>query len=98
LKTIYKPGFLYKKAGVWLTELTDNTHYQGDLFNDRCEKAANKTKELLTVFDDINERFGRHAVHLGSLGLDKTWDTQFKFKSPAYTTRWAELPQIHNGT
>lgn len=98
LKTIYKPGFDYKKVGVWLTELADGDSYQFDLFQERNEKTAAHTDAFLGVFDAVNQRFGQKTVRLAAQGFDRSWDTRMDRKSPAYTTRWAELPVVKNGT
>jgi DNA polymerase V len=98
LQAIYKPGYAYKKVGVYVTELTDNSRYQGDLFTFVCEKKAKQTKAFLTVLDTINQRFGKQTLHLGALGFNKKWDVKFHAKSPAYTTRWSELLKVRNGT
>ncbi|MFA6037004.1 MAG: Y-family DNA polymerase [Legionellales bacterium] len=95
LEDIYKQGFYYKKAGVYLTELTDRAGYQQqDLFAKPSEKNIEKSQAFLKVFDKINKRFGKHSVRLASQGFDQSWDTQFQHKSPAYTTRWMELPLV----
>ncbi len=98
LRAIYKPGYSYKKAGVWLTELSDKSGYQFDLFQARCEEKLKTSANFLKVLDKINHRFGKHTLHLAALGFNNTWDAQFQFKSPAYTTRWTELPSVCNGT
>jgi DNA polymerase V len=98
LREIYKPGFHYKKAGVYLSDFTVNDQYQLDLFEEECEKTVQSKKALLAVLDKINYRFGKYTMHLASVGFEKSWDTQFQHKSPAYTTRWSELPRIRNET
>ncbi len=98
LRNIYKPGFHYKKAGVYLCDFTVNDHYQLDLFESQCEKEVHNKKALLSVLDKINHRFGKRSLHLASIGFNQSWDTQFQHKSPAYTTRWSELPKIRNET
>ncbi|HLF66153.1 MAG TPA: DUF4113 domain-containing protein, partial [Gammaproteobacteria bacterium] len=96
LRAIYKPGFYYKKVGVWLTELNDNSSYQFDLFHEQCEHTRQTNAAFLSVLDKINHRFGQHTLHLAALGFERSWDTQYQFKSPAYTTRWSELPVVYN--
>ncbi len=98
LKKIYKPGFFYKKVGVCLSDITENTVYQADLFQKECEKTTEKSKKFLAVLDHINARFGKRTIHLAALGFVKAWDTKFKFKSPAYTTRWSDLAEVKNKT
>mgnify|MGYP000529364132 CR=1 FL=1 len=35
---------------------------------------------------------GKGTLHLASEGLNKEWKMKREKKSPAYTTRWTELP------
>jgi DNA polymerase V len=98
LREIFKPAFQYKKVGVWLDDLSDNSIIQCDLFQKQDEAKEEETAAFLSIFDSINKRYGKNTVRLASVGFDKTWDTQFEFKSPAYTTRWTQLPVLKNLT
>ncbi|MFI4956626.1 MAG: Y-family DNA polymerase [Gammaproteobacteria bacterium] len=98
LKQIYKPGYFYKKAGVWLDDLSDKATRQCDLFLYESEEDLKMTESFLAVFDKVNHRYGKDTLRLASEGFNKTWDTQYEFKSPAYTTRWTELPIVRNDT
>ena len=44
--------------------------------------------------DQINARFGRDTVKVASCGTEKKWVLRSEFKSPAYTTRFKEIPVI----
>lgn len=90
LKKIYRPGFAYRKAGVMLTGLTAAAMRQQDLFR----PAPRDNTALMHALDRINDRWGRETVRYASSGLAKPWCMTREHKSPAYTTRWKELPVV----
>ena len=91
LRQIYKKGFLYRRAGINILGLTRTTNRQLDLLagtNPRKEQA------LMDVLDQINSRYGRDSLRLGSEGTgDQIWKMRQLQRSPRYTTRWTELPE-----
>ncbi len=93
LDTIYRPGYLYKKAGVMLTGLTSDRYQQQHLFGPPEEVSA----ELMRAVDLINNKWGRQTVRLAAAGFNPSWQMVQARKSPAYTTSWAELPVAHAG-
>jgi DNA polymerase V len=49
----------------------------------------------MQAFDQLNDRFGRGTVHLGSTGASdgpRRWAMRQEHLSPQYTTRWSDLP------
>jgi DNA polymerase V len=49
----------------------------------------------MQAFDQLNDRFGRGTVHLGSTGASdgpRRWAMRQERLSPQYTTRWSDLP------
>jgi DNA polymerase V len=48
----------------------------------------------MEAIDRINRTFGRQTIHIGSEALSNHWKMRAKLKSPAYTTRWDELPRV----
>ena len=90
LQKIYKPGYLYRRAGINILGLTQQSNRQRDLF-----AASNPLKEkaLMEVLDKINGRFGRDTLRLASEGTgDQLWKMRQVKRSPRYTTRWSEIP------
>jgi DNA polymerase V len=87
LKKIYRPGFAYQKAGVALMNLRDAGTVQMNLFS----KAKDNTR-LMQVMDHINDLWGRGTLHSAAEGVRKEWKMKREQKSPAYTTRWDQLP------
>ena len=48
----------------------------------------------MKALDRINNRWGRDVLRYGSSGLAREWSMKQTRKSPAYTTSWAELPEV----
>ena len=93
VKRIYKPGYVYQKAGVLLNDLVPDEGRQADLFFDASEANHAQSAKLMAVLDAINQRYGRHTLKLGSEGFKAPWKMKQNFKSPGYTTHWNELIQ-----
>ena len=75
-ESIFRPGTLYRATGVALCKLEADRTAQYDLFDDvpRIESL----KRIDRVLDDVNELYGKHALHLGtSLWLGKHRQSQF---------------------
>ena len=90
LKRIYRPGYAYQKAGVCLMNLSDAATVQMSLFS-----PGKDTTRLMSTIDRINATFGRGTLHSAAEGVRKEWTMKREMKSPAYTTRWDQLPQAH---
>jgi DNA polymerase IV len=61
---VYRKGVLYRQTGVYLADLAPEGEIQYDLFEDAPKARA--LKRLSETADRINERYGKHAVHLAS--------------------------------
>lgn len=93
LQQIFKPGYHYKKAGVCLEDLRAKNPRQLDLFHLQSDAAVKETERFMSVLDSINQRFGRHTMRLAAEGHHQPWAMRAELKSPAYTTRWSDLPR-----
>lgn len=94
LRRIFKQGFYYKKAGVCLEELIPKAQKQLDLFHQPSEGHLEQSKQLMSVFDKINQKYGRSTIRLAAEGYSQPWAMRAELKSPAYTTRWDEVLQV----
>lgn len=94
LRQIFKPGYHYKKTGIGLEDLISKDHRQLDMFHQATDEALEKTEQLMTVFNKINQKFGRNTITLAAEGHTKPWAMRAELKSPAYTTRWSDLPLV----
>jgi len=90
LKTIYRPNFQYKKAGVMLMEICSEDAIQGNLF-DTIDRG--KHKNLMTVLDNVNERYGRNSLKFATMSAGKKWQIKQERLSPCYTTRMSDFPK-----
>jgi DNA polymerase V len=93
LQRIFKPGYYYKKTGVSLHDLTPK-EARLDMFHQPSDEQLHHTKQLMGVFDQINNKYGRGMIRLAAEGYSKPWAMRAELKSPAYTTRWIEVPQV----
>jgi len=89
LKQIWREGYRYAKAGVMLSDFCDARYCQADLFD--AAAARPDTQKLMSVIDQINQRGIGHVFFAGQ-GVQKHWGMKRSHLSPAYTTRWEELP------
>lgn len=91
LESIFKPGYLYKKAGVIVSGITPKDNIQLDLFDD---VNRDKHNHSMLVMDKINEKYGRDTLRIASQGYSRKWRLRQEKLSPCYTTRWDEFITI----
>jgi DNA polymerase V len=94
LRRIFKAGYHYKKAGICLEDLIPKDPRQMDMFHQPSDEDLKKTEQLMSIFDKINQKYGRSTIRLAAEGYSKPWAMRAQMKSPAYTTRWSELPRV----
>jgi DNA polymerase V len=88
-EAMFESGRAYTKCGVLLEDLCADDASQGDLFAVPDPRAPG----LLAALDGINARFGRDTIGLAAQGIGaRQFDTKRSQKSPAWTTRLAEIP------
>lgn len=95
LHCIFRPDFLYAKAGVMLLELQPASVHQTEL---ALEPEEERDKGgLMGALDGLNRRYGRGTVLLGSTGLQgdqRRWSMKQERRTPQYTTRWEDMPVV----
>jgi len=92
LKHIYRPGYKYAKAGVMLMDLQPATRQQLTLDLD-ADMPENRIR-LMQAMDQINRRFGRGSLVLGSaggIGAQPVWGMKQERLSAGFTTDWRGL-------
>lgn len=92
LRRIYRAGFRYIKAGVMFTEIQPGAVQQLQLFEDGAAATDGARTKLMVVMDRVNRRAGRGTLQLASAGIRNAWAMKRDRMTPAYTTRWEELP------
>lgn len=91
LERIYKPGYEYRKAGIFLNDITFSTAKQKTFL---LEIDDEKQTRLMQAMDKINRRYGRHAVRPGAMGFEHRWKMKQQKVSNRYTTRLSEIPFV----
>lgn len=87
----YPPGCEWSKAGVLLTDLCRVDHVEQDLFT-RVD--SYKSEMLMTAIDHVNARYGRRCVGFGLSAEQADWRMRREKLSPAWTTRWTDIPTV----
>ena len=82
VKTIYKKGIKYKKAGVIVTGLVPTDNYQLNMFS----REDPKHKPLMSAIDTLNRKYNGRKIKLGNQDLERTWKMRQERLSPRYTT------------
>jgi len=94
IQMLYRKGFRYKKVGIVLQNLTSNTFFQDDLFEEEDEAENRKTKNLMRVVDRVNQQMGKNTLFLASQGIVRPWRMKSQHCSPCYTTSWNQLLKV----
>lgn len=89
LRSIYRRGYYYKKAGVMITEITDAGAIRRSLFTDEHDRQ--RRDRLMTVMDSINSSSLAHdMVHVASYSpVDKL--TKSCLRSRLYSTKLSDI-------
>ncbi len=90
LRSVYRPGYDYIKAGVCLFGIDTAERYQYNLFSEERDEKRRMTEAVR----EISGRFGPQAICSGMSGLSGDWVMQRRMLSPCYTTRWSDLPVV----
>jgi len=90
LHRVYRPKYLYKKAGVMLMDICAANAVQGNLFDTVDRK---KHQRLMAVLDGVNERYGRNTLKFACMGDGNAWKIKQERLSPCYTTRLQDFPK-----
>ena len=89
LQKIYKKGYVYKKAGVIVGNITQENQVQLNLF-DQIKNREKYTK-ISKVIDRINSSMGRDKLRIATQGFDRKWKMKQEQLSQCYTTRIDEI-------
>ncbi len=82
-KRIFKNNYQYKKAGVLLSGLCDESEIQETLF----EKSYNQNSDLMSAIDAINYRYGRDTLQMASECKVGNWKQKRENCTRNYTTQ-----------
>ncbi|HEY1871843.1 MAG TPA: DUF4113 domain-containing protein, partial [Chitinophagaceae bacterium] len=88
---VYEEGKLYKKAGVMLSGIIQDTSVQGNFF---VPHAQNNNRFLMSMMDNINFSMRNDILKFAASGTARKWKMRQEFRSPRYTSRWDELCEV----
>lgn len=87
LKSLYKEGFGYKKAGVILSDIVKKESVQLNLFD---EKNYEKSAKLMKAIDAVNRIQGRNSLFLAAQNSG-VLEMHREHLSKRFTTNWNEI-------
>lgn len=82
-------GHRYAKAGCMLNDFAPDGVSLLNLFDDT--QLRSNSNQVMKVVDGINHS-GLGKVWFAGRGIASEWQMKREMLSPAYTTRWSELP------
>ena len=89
LDDIWVDGHRYMKAGVMLGDFFSQGVSQLNLFDEY--RPQPNSEALMRVLDGLNQS-GKANLFFAGQGIEKSWAMKREMLSPAYTTRFADLP------
>jgi len=94
LEQIFIPGYLYKKAGVIVSNIMPADNVQLNLL-DTTDHAKEQT--LMQFIDGLTAKFGKDTVKVACQGTQqkKDWNLKREHLSPCYTTRLNDILTIN---
>ena len=91
LRSIFRSGYAYKKAGVILLDLVSSSFRQGLLFE---EHANPKRTQFVDAVEEAASRYGAGGAFWGGQGIGKQWSMRREMRTPRDTTSWEDLPKV----
>ena len=88
LEQLYKPGMVYEKAGVIISNLVPDNAVQQNFFS---AVSTIENKALMEKIDNINFSMRNEMVKFASSGLKREWKMKQALLTPKYTSRWEDL-------
>lgn len=91
LLQIYVKNLLYKRAGIYFSNLISKANFQPDLFS---EGNSEKREKAMKTLDEINRHYAKKTLFFASEGIEKNWTQAQTKRSPKYTTSWEDLLKV----
>ena len=92
LKSIYKDGYQYKKAGAIVMDLEPQNSVQQNLFDERDRI---KHEKVLEVLDKVHKKYGTRILKVAAQGTGKKWALKSEYLSKQYTTNPDDFIEIY---
>lgn len=91
LGKIFKNGYIYKKCGVVLSDISTANDIQLDLFHPSFINDFSIRNRAMISMDRINKRWGKDTIKIGSMGIENTLKMRQDMISNRYSTDWNGL-------
>ncbi len=86
----WRDGYAYTKAGILLDDLLPEAERPRTLF----EADTAKRDRLMGALDALNGKFGTWTAVTATQGFKREWKLRSEMRSPAWTTRIADVPTV----
>ncbi len=93
VESAWREGHAYTKAGIMLDDLIAAELRPRTLF----EADPVRRERLMSALDEVNGKYGRFTAVPGTQGFKREWRMRAENKSPAWTTRIADVPVVTAG-
>jgi len=80
-----------------LLDLAPTSRVQFELDLEDDEQAPAARPRLMDALDKVNDRYGRGTLQMGTANLGakpRNWMMKQEPRTPAYTTRWEDMPVV----
>lgn len=91
LRKIFRNGYLYKKAGIIISDFVPEKEIQQNLFDLTNRK---KHADIMKVMDKLNLNFGKDKVRIATQGFSTGWHLRQEKLSARFTTRLSEILEV----
>lgn len=94
LERIYKPWFVYHKAGIFLSDIVADAERQQSILAGIDD---DRRVRVMRAVDEINWKHGRDTVRPLAVNSERGWEMRRQHLSPRYTTRLGEVLSVKAG-
>ena len=93
LRSLFRDGYRYKKAAVFLSGIEDKHGRQSDLFRTRNPRKT----AIMAAVDELTSKYGPGSVGCTPQRQLSSWAMRREQLSPCYTTQWRDVPSAKIG-
>ena len=95
MRSIYRPGYKFKKVGVMLSNIIAERQAPLDFFERVYIDDERKT--VMDCMDKVNNVWGSGTLAYAAAGINKNWQMKRELLSPSYTSNWHQLLRVRGG-
>ena len=89
LRSIYRSGYKYKKAGIMISDIIAEKQAPLDFFEPVY--IDDDRKVVMDCVDRLNNIWGQGTLAYAAAGINKGWQMKRELLSPNYTSNWQQL-------